>query len=419
MSALDGAKFIRADIPFERAHKTENSAPQFRRRFTLEPFTRAEIAVCGLGYGDFYINGAPVTEDKLIAPVSDYDKTLWYTRYDVTSLLRAGENVAAAWLGNGFYNESIETPWLHHKAPWRDAPKFILSLEVDGEIALASDGAWLCKPHTAITYNQLRSGERFDARMYEPDWAGLYFNDSAWEHAIPDPTPPVGVLRECLCEPIRECALYRATSVMKTGEDRYVFDIGQNISGYARMKLNQPAGREIVVRYAEQLNPDGSLKRNNMDGPHYYPSSDFMTDRVVSDGRELTWSPRFVYHGFRYVELTGLSGEPALDTVTGVFLHQAVEDRSAFMCSDPILNRLFEIGRMATLSNLHYMPTDCPTREKLGWANDAQASTEQMLLNFGTEKLFKKWLQDIFDAMKPDDASAAPPLVKGNVLHGL
>ena len=126
-----------------------------------------------------------------------------------------------------------------------------------------------------------------------------------------------------------------------------------------------------------------------------------MTDKFICNGKDFTWSPMFAYHGFRYIEIEGIKN-PAPEMVTGVFVHQDVKSISDFKCSNENLNKLFKLGQMATYSNLFYMPTDCPTREKLGWVNDAQASVEQMLTNFNMVEFFKKWYVDIIDAMRED-----------------
>ena len=399
---FEHAVFIKTPAPFDPGDLNAASAPLFRAVFTAPKAEKAVLAVCALGYGEFYLNGTKVTEDKFVAPVSDYEKTLWYTTYDVTGLLRPGKNVFAAVLGHGFFNEVFPSSWDYDKAPWRDAPKLLAELTADGAPVMATGEGWVCRSDSAIVYSQLRSGEHFDARRRTPGWERPDFDDSGWEKAVIDPRPPKGALRECLCPPVRECAVYPAVSARRTGEGRWLFDIGQNISGYVRLHVREPEGTELVIRYAEEADSDGSLLINEMDS--HYKRSAFMTDRYISDGREDTWSPRFVYHGFRYVEIAGFAGEPLGDAVTGVFVHQDVAPLSGFACSDERLTRLFEIGQTATLSNLMYMPTDCPTREKLGWCNDAQASCEQMLLNFDTASLFRKWLRDIFDAMREDGA---------------
>ncbi|MBQ3861441.1 MAG: family 78 glycoside hydrolase catalytic domain, partial [Clostridia bacterium] len=133
----------------------------------------------------------------------------------------------------------------------------------------------------------------------------------------------------------------------------------------------------------------------------HYPETECQTDRLICPAGPFAWSPKFTYHGFQYVRVTGLK-HPSSDCIRAVFVHQAVKERSSFSCSDPVLCDLFRIGQRATLSNLFYMPTDCPTREKLGWCNDAQSSMEQFLTDFASERLFAKWLQDIRDSMLPN-----------------
>ncbi len=400
-TCFTGAVFIKPNIPFETEYRERNPAPIFRRRFVLKPFKSAKLYVCGLGYGYYRMNGQKVSQDLFTAPVSDYRKTLWYNVYDVTKLLCAGENIAAVICGNGFYNETVKSSWKHNTASWRDNPKFIMRLVVDGKTALVTDDSWKCSTAASpVVFNQLRSGEYYDSRLYNEKWDRVdYYDDEAWDCAVGDDRPPEGIFRECLCEPIRECAEYETKKIIKAGDGRYIFDIGQNISGYIRLKTCQKAGDTRTVRYAEQLDDDNTLQLNRME--KHYPESPFQTDRFICCGREFTWSPMFTYHGFRYIELTGIEN-PGFDTVTGIFVHQDVKAASAFECSDDFLNRLFRIGQMATLSNLFYMPTDCPTREKMGWANDAQASAEQMLINFDTVRLFRKWMTDITDSMRDD-----------------
>ena len=394
--------FIKSGARFVAEYTEHAPAPMFRRRFSLGSFQKAEVIVCALGYGVFSINGKRITEDRFTAPVSDYNRTLWYTRYDVTALLREGENCIAAICGNGFFNESFATSWDHNKAAWRDNPKFILNLVVDGRTVLKSDTQWRVYPNPPITYNHLRSGEYFDSRLYDAEWDGVAYDDSAWEQALADATPPKGAFRECLCEPIREFESYKPVRVLQNAAGAHVFDIGQNISGYIRLKIRQASGDVITIRYAEDIHEDATLKDNRM-RVHYKDGSPFQTDRFICNGESFTWSPMFCYHGFRYIEITGLSSPDSAE-IAGVFVHQAVRPLSGFTCANKRLEKLFEIGQKATLSNLFYMPTDCPTREKLGWANDAQASAEQMLINFDIARLFKKWLQDIYDAMREDGA---------------
>lgn len=391
--------FIKPDIPFD---KNKFYAPMFRKKFVLPEMAKtAELSVCGLGYAYVWLNGEKITEDLFTAPVSNYSKTLWYNTYDVSSLLHKGENILSVICGCGWYNEGLESAWDYDKATWRDNPKFIMQLDVNGDTVIKSDNTWKYSINSPIAYNQLRCGEHFDSRLYDEKWTKQEFDDSEWRRAAEDNTPPEGIFRPCKCEPIRECGVFPAKAMYQTGDNKYVFDIGQNISGYIRLHTNQNSGDKIIIRYAEEINEDYSLRLNDME--KYYPSSQFQTDKFICCGKDFVWSPMFVYHGFRYIEISGIKN-PSLNDVSGVFVHQTVKTRTGFECSDKRINKLFKAGQNATLSNLFYMPTDCPTREKLGWANDAQASAEQMLMNFETERVLEKWLTDIYDAMREDGA---------------
>lgn len=401
---FENLHFIKAPVQLPEKFTGSNYAPMFRKRFWVKEIKQAKLYVCGLGYGYYFINGRTVSPDLYTAPVSNYNKTLWYNVYDVTALLQQGENCAAVWCGNGWYNEDLPTCWGYDHADWRDMPKFILRLDIDGETALCSDASWCCQPDSAIWFNDLRSGEYFDARRYDPGWTLAEYDDSSWQPAVIDTEPPKGVFRECRCEPIRECKIYESREVIKTKEEKYVFDFGQNISGYIRLTMAGMEGQQLTIRYAEQLKTDGNLELNNMDNP--YSISEFQTDRFICSGKEMTWSPKFTYHGFRYIEIEGLN-DPKQARVQAVFVHQTVGIRTEFECSDTFLNTLFRAGQMATLSNLFYQITDCPSREKLGWGNDALASAEQILTNFKAERTMNKWLQDVRDAMRGDGALPA------------
>ncbi len=398
---FEGINFIKSNAVNDGTEK--NYAPMFRRRFTVgREFETATLSICGLGYAYSFINGKKTSEDLFTAPFGNYNKTLWYNEYDVTPLVKKGENVFAAICGNGWYNETLRSAWNFDAAEWRDTPKLILVLSIDGEIVLSSDENFKVSLSSPVIYNQLRSGEHFDARLYDKNWNSYDFDDSAWDNAIIDNTPPQGIFRACKCEPIRECAVYPTQKITKLGESRYVFDIGQNISGYVRLKVKQDSGDRLTIRYAEKAKTDGSLEEfNNI--KVVFPESEFQTDVFICGDDELEWSPHFAYHGFRYIEIEGIKN-PDKSMVSGVFVHEDIERRSYFECSNEDINRLFKIGLMSSYSNMFYMLTDCPTREKLGWTNDARASCDQMLTNFKIEKMLEKWMVDLRDAMRDDGA---------------
>ena len=208
-----------------------------------------------------------------------------------------------------------------------------------------------------------------------------------------------GVFRKCECEPIKECREYSALSVERTADGAYVYDFGQNMSGYVRIETSLPTGTELVIRYAELMNQDGTRNINNMD--HYYKASEIETDRLTCNGKQLIWSPKFTYHGFQYAVISGITDIKKIKVI-GLFVHQDVKERADFECSNPVMTKLYRCGKISSWSNMFYQMTDCPTREKLGWLNDARASVKQLLTNFETERFFAKWLVDIRDAMRED-----------------
>ncbi len=373
-------------------------AVKLRRKFTVDKNEKATLSVCGLGYGYYYLNGKAVSEDLLTAPVSDYSKTLWVTTYDVTNLLKVGENVLCVHLGNGYYNENLKTAWEHNNAHWRDVPKVCLELRYDDRV-LTADTLFKTSIDKATYYNQLHVGEFYDASE-EEDWLSSDYDDSLWDHAVVDDNPPKGELRECAAPPIREFESYPCLEILKNDKG-YVCDFGQNLSGYVKIKISEPKGAVITLEHAEQIDEKYNLKLNDLD-IFYKP---FQIDKITSGGKNFTWSPKFTYHGFRYVQITGLEAAPQIEDISAVFVHQANDVTSEFECSLPLINKIYHAGIMSCLSNMHYVLTDCPTREKLGWTNDASASCEQLFYNFDVEEFMSKWARDISDAVEDDGST--------------
>ena len=390
--------FIKAQSEFKTEYTGENKTPLFRKEFEIDDVSEALLYVCALGCGYFYINGEKVSDNLLSPAVSNYNKTLWYDKYNVGSLLRKGKNIICAELGNGWLNEELDSTWHQDKAVWRDNPKFILSLQMDGKTIVKSDETWKCKKDSATYFNQLRAGEYFDARKYDANWIQVDYSDFDWEAVVVDNNVPAGVFRECKCEGITEDRVYVPKEITKVGDKKYIFDFGQNLSGFIRITLTGNCGDEITIQYEEELREEFALREKMKD---YYYEGQFQTDKVICSENKFTWSPKFTYHGFRYAVIDGIND---IDDVKAeaVFIHQNVKQRTSFKCSNELFNKMYEAGVISTYSNMFYMITDCPTREKYGWMNDAQSSIEQILTNFEAEKVLEKWLQDIYDAMRED-----------------
>ena len=394
-NAFGNAVFIKAQEK-PSAFSLYDPIPRFRVELEItEEIESAEITVQSPGFACYYINGASVTQDIFISPLSNYNKLLWYNVYDVTALLKKGKNTIGVLTGNGFFNESFETVWHHKDAPWRDAPQFLLCLRVNGKIVLESDSSWRAdRESSPIIFSHLRSGEYYAARKADDSWLLNGFDDSSWQPVFSRPVPAGAELRLTPCRPVREAECIPPVAVTPH-KDGYLVDFGVTISGYMEITLQEERDREILFRYCEDLDAEGNLKYNVMNKPYFYPESPFHLNKLIASGGVDTFKPKFCYHGFRYVLIEGLSGAPDPDLMCAYFTHQDVARTSDFKSGDPILNYIYNAGIRSTYSNLFWSLTDCPTREKLGWTNDAAATAEQILINFDIKSLFEKWFEDL------------------------
>lgn len=378
-------------------------APLFRKEINIEcAIENAQISVQAPGFAVFYINGNPITEDLFISPVSDYRKILWYNTYDVTALLKKGKNTLCAIAGNGFFNESFESAWHFQRVSWRDEPQLLVSLAVDGETVAVSDKSWKCsRERSPIIYNHLRSGEYFDFRKLDDSWLFADYDDSDWQSAMESESPIGAELCPVSCQPIRECEKILPVKLAKT-ERGYMADFGVTLSGYIEVTLTAERGKDISFLYAEELDSEGRPKHNEMDKKYFYAESPFMCDKLIASGGKDHFKPRFTYHGFRYVLIEGVGAEVL--EICAHFVHQDVARISEFCSGNEVLNFIYNAGLRSTYSNMFWSLTDCPTREKLGWANDAQASVEQTLINFDIIPLYEKWFEDLKSSMREDGA---------------
>lgn len=372
------------------------SAPLFRKSFIIEKkVVKATAYICGLGYQELYINGSKIGEDVLAPAFTRYDKTVLYNTYDISNCFVNGENVIGVILGNGWYNTFTKDAWDYRQAPWRHHPKLIFQAQVileDGEeLILGTNETWKVSKGP-IVFDGLRNGEYYDARLEVKDWNKPGFDDSIWPAAHISKGPG-GILQSFQMTPIRVTGTIKPVALKEVAKDVWVYDLGQNISGWAQLRVSGPCGTEVVLRYAEQLNEDGSINTSEIDKFVY--SGEYQTDKYTlkGEGQEI-WEPRFTYHGFRYIEVTGFPGNPTLDNICGCVVHTAFDSSGEFECSNALLNKIQNCARWSTLTNYHGMPTDCPQREKNGWTGDALLSAEQVLLNFNPMTAYTKWMRD-------------------------
>lgn len=384
-------------------------SPVLRKTFLIEqPVRRATAYVAGLGYYELRLNGAKVGDHVLDPAFTRYDRRVLYSTYDVTDHVRQGGNALGMMLGNGWYNMHTRATWDFDQAPWRGEPRMLLHLRLelaDGSVrTVASDATW--KASTGpIVLDSIRAGEVYDARQEIPGWDTPEFDDADWATATLA-TPPGGVLSAQMIPPLRITETIRPVSVRETRPGVFLFDLGQNIAGWARLCVRGPSGTKVTLRYSERAREDGSLDREEI-GKFIFAGPFQQDTYILKGGGREVWQPRFVYHGFQYVEVTGFPGRPTLDDLQGLAVHTDFEPAGEFRCANALLNRIQKLTRWSFRNNFHGYPTDCPQREKNGWTGDAHLAAEQALLNWRSAGAYTKWMNDIRDEQRDSGEIAA------------
>ena len=378
-------------------------APMLRKDFSLDKVpSQARAYISAAGYYELWINGKRVGDSHMDPGFTHYDKRNLYATYDVTDLLNKGDNTVAAVLGNGFANCQSKAVWDYERARWRRRPAMIFELrEPDAaEAIVVSDSTW----HTATgpyTYNNIYSGDRYDARLEPTGWQTSGFDDSAWSTAatVDAPSP---LLKAQAMPAIRPVEVIEPKLLSNFGDTVYVFDMGKNIAGVSSLEVTGENGTHFKMSHGEMLKDDGRLQQGNIDV--YYrpqkPGEKFQTDEFIlaGTGKPESFRPGFTYHGFRYVEVT--ADRPVkltADNVKGYFMHTDVQPIGSFKSSEPLLGKIYDATMLSYLDNLHSIPTDCPQREKNGWTADAHVAIDLALQNYDGITLYEKWMNDFAD----------------------
>jgi alpha-L-rhamnosidase len=352
---------------------------QLRKEFEITgKVARAKVFMCGLGYSELRINGRKVGRHVLDPAWTTYDKRALYVTYDVTESLRPGPNAVAVMLGQGWFKGM--------------ALLFQMDVELEGggRLEVVSDSTWKAKSGPVVS-DSIYNGETYDARLETPGWDRPRYDDAGWTAAEPV-AGPKGVLSSQMMPAIQvtDTIVPLRMSCPKPGV--YVFDMAQNFAGWAQLRVSGPAGTAVKMRFAEMLYDTGMINQENLRGAR---AEDIYI--LKGEGEEV-FEPRFTYHGFRYVELTGFPGTPATDTIRGRVVHTAVDQVGSFACSKPILNSLQRIIVWGQTSNLYSIPTDCCQRdERMGWMGDAQGTAEEAIYNFDMAAFYTNFLRDIRD----------------------
>jgi alpha-L-rhamnosidase len=392
--------------------RTTIPCPYLRKEFTvIGQVVSARLYISALGIYEAYLNGQRVGEDEFAPGWTDYHKRVQYRTYDVSEMVREGENALGAILGDGWYCGFLG--W-RDRQMYGDRPKLLAQLVVrleDGsQQFICTDESWKAA-FGPLLESDLLMGESYDARLEFSGWSEAGFNDEDWNPTVRFEQPGIKIVASRGPAVRRIEELHPITPPVEFPGQRlstWVFDLGQNMVGQVRLKVKGPAGTTLTIRHAEMLNPNGTIYTANLRSAR---ATDHYT--LCGNGEEV-YEPHFTFHGFRYVELRGYSGTPDRDTITGVVLHSDINPTGTFECSNPLVNQLQHNIQWGQKGNFLEVPTDCPQRdERLGWTGDAQVFARTAAFNSDMAAFFTKWIQDLADAQVRNGAipPVAPSLV--------
>ena len=417
------------------------SARQYRKDFTAaKTVRRATIYSTALGIYELYLNGQRVGDARFAPGWTDYHQRAYYNTYDVTPIVKRGGNALGAWVGDGWYSGYIGFGLLTGigtekvgRATYGKTPALMAQLEIEyadgSREIIPTDKSWKVTGDGPIREGDFLMGETYDARQETTGWTKPGFDSAKWDAAIlaseNGPVPvtfyeyangekpgdkveikghPVdlGFKRPDKLEafpglPVRPIEEIKPVAITSPTNGVYIFNLGQNFAGVVRLKVKGPAGTEVQLRYGEMLFPDGRLMNDNYRKAR---ATDHYILRGDKNGEE--WTPRFTFHGFQYVEVTGYPGKPGEDAITGIVLHSDTPLTSGFECSDPMANRLFKNVVWTQRANFLDLPTDCPQRdERFGWMGDAQIYVHCATLNADVAAFYTKWLREVMESQRP------------------
>ncbi len=396
--------------PNETEMKGSKPAPFFRKDFVIgKKVKSARVYVTSLGLYQLFLNGQKVSTDLFTPGWTSYNKRLQYQTYDVTSMLKQS-NVVGAMVGDGWYRGNIG--WVSQNGYYGTKLALLAQLRIDytdgTSEMIYTDGTW--KTTTGpIVASDIYNGETYDATKELTGWNTVGYNDSNWSKvALMDHTKSTLIAPQGV--PVKITETLKPIKVLTTPKGEKVFDMGQNMVGWVKLKVQGKEGDRITLRFAEVLDKAGNFYTDNL-------RSAKATDVFILKGEGTeTFEPHFTFHGFRFVKIEGLSGEHTLDMITGEVIHSDMTPTGTFVCSDPMINQLQHNIQWGQKGNFLDVPTDCPQRdERLGWTGDAQVFSMTAAFNFDVAPFYTKWMRDVEADQSP---KGVIPHVIPDVLRG-
>jgi alpha-L-rhamnosidase len=375
-------------------------SPTLRKEFKLSKIVAsARVYVTSHGFYELSINGKRVGDQVLTPGWTSYNKRLQYQIYDVTSLLRNGNNAVGAMIGDGWYRGRLG--WMDTYGIWGKTLGLLCQLNItytDGTTeVIVSDKTWKATSDGPIVMNSIYDGETYDSRKEIKGWNEPGFNDSPWS-AVREASYDNKTLIVTETVPVRRIEEIRPKKIFRTPKGTLVVDMGQNMVGWMRLKAKGAAGTKIIIRHAEMLDKFGEFYTENMRS-----AATSLTYIFKGDAQGETYEPRLTFFGFRYIAIEGFPGEVTADNLTGVVVHSDMTPTGTFECSNPLVNQLQHNILWGQKGNFVDVPTDCPQRdERLGWTGDAQAFCRTAAFNLNVAAFFTKWMKDVSADQRAD-----------------
>jgi len=401
----------------------ESGAPMLRRTFEVKPhLASARLYTTARGIYEYEVNGQRIADDWFNPGSTDYRYRILYNTYDITTLLKKGINAIGAQLGAGWYSDftGFATAWQDQFGTELSLLAKIVLTYADGtEEIIVSDDRWKAFNGGPVTSDSFQNGEDYDARREVKGWSSPRFDDTQWRQASIEPAPADSVkIAYYIGSPIRNQLVLKAVSVSEPKPGVFVYDMGQNMVGVPRIRLQGKRGSEITFRYGEMIYPtevpedplapltaEVYAERRGLAYTDNYRGA-LSTDHYILKGEGVeTFQPHFTFHGFRYIEIHGLQAALPLESVEGLVLASVDRQTSGFETSDADVNRLYENIVWGQRGNFLSIPTDCPQRdERMGWTGDAQVFVRSATYNMNVDPFFTRWFQSVRD-IQGDDGS--------------